>query len=106
MTELMLADLDVLEKRRDRAHKLARSNDADAKLEFELVREMAAQLGEGKIPTYDKNNPKVAALVKSFELLTLMPAFVCAEHRRGDFQEFRCESQGEASGGVCCTARP
>ena len=41
MTELMLADLDVLEKRRDRAHKLARSNDADAKLEFELVKELS-----------------------------------------------------------------
>ncbi len=88
MTELMLADLDVLEKRRDRAHKLARSNDADAKLEFELVKEMAAQLGEGKIPTYDKDNPKVAALVKSFELLTLMPAFVCANTDEETFKNF------------------
>ena len=39
-TELMLADLEMLEKRRDKAHKIARSNDADAKLEYELIKSL------------------------------------------------------------------
>ncbi|MBO5924513.1 MAG: redox-regulated ATPase YchF, partial [Lentisphaeria bacterium] len=41
-TELMLADLEMVEKRRDKASKLARSNDPDAKLEFELLKDIAA----------------------------------------------------------------
>ena len=38
LTELMLADLESLEKRRDKAYKLARANDPDAKLEYELIK--------------------------------------------------------------------
>ncbi len=88
MTELMLADLEVIEKRRDHAYKLARSNDADAKLEYELLKYMATELGEGRIPAYDKDNPKVVSLVKSFGLLTLMPAFVCANTDEETFKDF------------------
>ena len=77
-TELMLADLEVLEKRRDRAHKLARSNDADAKLELELIRSMIADLEDGRMPTYDKSDAKVKAIVESCGLLTVKSAFICA----------------------------
>ncbi len=96
LTELMLADLDMLEKRRDKAHKLARSNDADAKLEFELIKDLAEQLSDGKRPAYDENNPKVAELVKSFGLLSLMPAFVCANTDENTFRNFTEDPRAKA----------
>lgn len=77
-TELMLADLEVLEKRRDRAHKLARSNDPDAKLELELVKSMIADLEDGRLPRFDRDDAKVKAIVDSCGLLTVKPAFICA----------------------------
>lgn len=77
-TELQLADLEMLEKRRDRASKLARSNDPDAKLEFELIRDLAAQLAEGRRLEYDRDNPKVMEIVSHLGLFSTMPAFICA----------------------------
>ena len=88
-TELQLADLEMLEKRRDKASKLARSNDPDAKLEFELTRDLAAQLSEGRRPEYDHDNPKVAEIVRQLGLFSTMPAFICAntdEAGAADFQ--------------------
>ena len=77
-TELQLADLEMLEKRRDKASKLARSNDPDAKLEFELIRDLAAQLAEGRRLAYDRDNPKVMEIVSRLGLFSTMPAFICA----------------------------
>ncbi|MCQ2379235.1 MAG: redox-regulated ATPase YchF, partial [Victivallaceae bacterium] len=77
-TELMLADLEVMEKRRDRAHKMARTLDADAKFEYDLVCDFHKQLSEGKIPLYDKEDERTVALVESFGLLTVKPSFICA----------------------------
>lgn len=88
-TELMLADLEMIEKRRDKASKLARSNDPDAKLEFELLKDIAAQLSEGRRPEYDVNNPKVADLVKGFGLLSTMPAFICANTDESGVADFK-----------------
>ena len=77
-TELMLADLDMLEKRRDKAHKLARSNDADAKLEYELIKSMIADLENGIAPRYDRDDKNIRSMVENFGLLTVKPAFICA----------------------------
>jgi GTP-binding protein YchF len=77
-TELMLSDLEMLEKRRDKAYKNARSNDPDAKAEYELIISMIADLSEGRAPRYDKDDPKMKALAENFGLLTVKPAFVCA----------------------------
>ncbi len=89
ITELMLSDLEVLEKRRDKASKLARSNDADAKLEFELLKDLAAQLSEGRLPEYDRDSPKVVELVKSFSLFSTMPAFICANTDEAGAADFK-----------------
>ncbi len=88
MTELMLSDLELLEKRRDKAHKLARSNDPEAKLEYEVICSLIEQLSDGKVPQYDKSAPKVVDFVKSLGLLTLMPAFVCANTDEEGFRNF------------------
>ena len=92
-TELMLADLEMLEKRRDRAHKLARSNDADAKLEYEIIRSMIADLEQGNAPAYDKDDQKVRAMVENCGLLTVKPAFVCANVGEDQIADFtNCEA--------------
>ncbi len=88
ITELMLADLDMLEKRRDKANKLARSNDPDAKLEYEIICDFVKQLSDGNIPKYDKGNPKIDALIHTFGMLTLMPAFICANTDEDTFRNF------------------
>ncbi len=96
MTELMLADLDMLEKKRDKSAKLARSNDPDAKLEFELLKELAAQLADGRFPEYDRNDPKVAAVVAQLGLLTVMPAFICANTDEETFRNFGSSEAAKA----------
>ncbi len=87
-TELMLSDLEMLEKRRDKAHKLARSNDPDAKLEYDLIVDLIKQLEAGSMPDFDRNDPKIAALVASFGLLTAKPAFVCANVGENEIADF------------------
>ena len=77
-TELMLADLEMLEKRRDKAYKIARSNDPDAKAEYDLIVAMIADLEQGRRPRFDRDDPRVKTLVGSFGLLTVKPAFICA----------------------------
>ena len=86
-TELMLSDLEMLEKRRDRASKLARSNDPDSKREFELLKEFTSALADGRIPEYDREDPKTCEIVSSFGMLCDKPAFICAnigEDQLGD----------------------
>jgi GTP-binding protein YchF len=77
-TELLLSDLEMMEKRRDKAYKLARTNDPDAKFEYETIADICKQLADGKVPEYDKENEKVVKVVSSLEMLTLKPSFVCA----------------------------
>ena len=91
ITELMLSDLEMLEKRRDKIYKLARSNDADAKRELEVVKDLIVQLEDGKLPTYDKETPKIAEFVESLQLLTLMPAFICANTDEEGFRNFNTD---------------
>ncbi len=94
MTELMLADLESLEHRRDKAYKLARGGDPDVKFEYDLIVSLAQQLEEGRIPEYDRENPKAAELVRGFGLLSMMPAFICANTDEAGFAEF---GQSDAS---------
>ncbi len=94
MTELMLADLEMLEKRRDKAHKSGRGHDPEAQFEYELTKSLSEQLAEGKTPEYDREDPKTVAAVESFGLLTVKPAFVCANIGEDQISDF--ESLPEA----------
>ncbi len=94
MTELMLADMEIMERRRDHAHKQARTGDADAKFEYNLILDVIRQLGEGRRPEYDREDPKAVALMQSFQLLSTMPSFICANTDENTFVNF-----GESDGG-------
>ena len=92
-TELMLSDLEMLEKRRDKAYKNARSNDPDAKAEYEAIVSMIKDLESGNAPSYDKDDPKIKAMVENFGLLSVKPAFICAnvgENQAADYTS--CEA--------------
>lgn len=49
LTELMLADLDHLNNKLERARKQIRNADAEAKFEFELASSFAEELGQRQI---------------------------------------------------------
>ncbi len=88
MTELMLADLDMLEKRLAKSRKLAANGDASVKTELELASDFAARLGEGLRPEWDRSDPAVCAAVKNLGLLTTMPAFICANTDEDTYRNF------------------
>ncbi len=92
LTELMLADLDFLQNKLEKSKKMMR--DPEMKLEFELIQSFIKDLENGTIPTWDKEDPKVRAIVNSFQMLTTMPAFVCANV---DETAFRSFGQDDAS---------
>ena len=81
LTELMLADLELLQKKVDHSRKQARSGDPEVKAELELAQAFIANLEQGKLPSYDREDPKL-------DLLTLTPAFVCANTDEDSFRNF------------------
>ena len=88
MTELMLADLEYLEKQLEKSRKLLRSGDAETKAQLELMGRFAQQLGDGKRPEYDLDNPQEVALTRKIGLLSLKPAFICANTDEESFLNF------------------
>ena len=86
LTELMLADIEVLEKRIEKGKKLTRcGGTAEAKAEVELAETFLESLNKGVIPTYDKTDATQEAIVKQ---ITLTPAFVCANTDEEHFRSF------------------
>ncbi len=81
-TELMLSDLDALSKRKDRLEKLVKSQDKDAKTEYELITKIEALLSDGKpargfvLPNGDVNGALLANIKGS--LLTAKPTMFVA----------------------------
>ena len=89
LTELMLADLEFLQKKVDKTRKLTRCGaDAETMQELELAESFLASLNDGKIPVYDKTDAAVDKIAKSMQLLTLTPAFVCANTDEASFKAF------------------
>ncbi|QSH40566.1 redox-regulated ATPase YchF [Lentisphaerota bacterium ZTH] len=88
MTELMLADMEMLERRLEKNKKLMRSNDPDIKLEMELTQQFARQLEDGQRPDYNREDKRQQAVVKQLGLLTVMPAFICANVDEENFRQF------------------
>ncbi|MBP5182605.1 MAG: redox-regulated ATPase YchF [Lentisphaeria bacterium] len=88
LTELMLADLEHLHNKLEKAGKLARSGDAEIKFQLELASELAKTLEEGRLPHPDKSDPKVKNALADLQLLTLMPAFICANCNEESFKTF------------------
>ena len=77
-TELMLADLDSLEKRVDNLTKKAKGNDKDAKEQLELVNRALVLLREGKPARFLERKPEEERAFRMLGLLTSKPVlYVC-----------------------------
>ena len=77
-TELMLADLESLEKRRQPLDKKARSGDKDSKAQDALIDKALVLLREGKPARVAKIAPEEEALWRTLQLLTAKPVlYVC-----------------------------
>ncbi|ABE41218.1 redox-regulated ATPase YchF [Rhodopseudomonas pseudopalustris] len=77
-TELMLADLDSLEKRVDNLTKKAKGNDKDAKEQLELVNRALTLLREGKPARFLERKPEEERAFRMLGLLTSKPVlYVC-----------------------------
>jgi ribosome-binding ATPase len=77
ITELALSDLEVVERRIERTNKKARSGDKDALKELEILKYFYDILADGSIPEYGENEDR-NALLKELNLLSTLPAFICA----------------------------
>jgi len=87
ITELLLSDLEAIERRLEKSKK-TRSQEKEAKIELELLQSCATALGNGEIPTYDKSNPTQCELIKSYGLISMMPAFIIANTDEDTFRTF------------------
>jgi GTP-binding protein YchF len=105
-TELMLADLESLERRVDALEKRIRGQDKEAKETLDLVNRSLALLREGKPARFVERKPEEEKLFHSLGLLTSMPVlYVCnvdeASAATGNEYsravEKRAEEEGEAS---------
>jgi GTP-binding protein YchF len=77
-TELMLADMDSLEKRVNAAQKKARGGDKEAKAQLDVMEPILALLRDGKPGRVFKPTPDQAEIVKQLQLLTTKPVlYVC-----------------------------
>src|SRR6201997_446703 len=77
-TELMLADLDSLERRVDALSKKAKGNDKEAKETLDLVNRALALLRDGKPARFTERKPEEEKLFHSLGLLTSLPVlYVC-----------------------------
>ncbi len=77
-TELILADLESVEKRRNKQQKAAKSGDKKAQAEIDLADRLEPHLSSGQFAYSLEMSPEEAALLKQFFLLTAKPTlFAC-----------------------------
>ena len=84
-TELLLADLDALEKKLDKTKKLARGGDKKLNFEVELLEKLVRHCGDGLLANSIEYSPEEFEVSKSFHLLTNKPilyvANILTKHR-------------------------
>lgn len=86
-TELMLADLDTVEKRLQRIEKAARSTaDKKLKLEYETLKRLQEALGQGKAARSVEFNEFEQPIVRDLHLLTSKPVLYACNVSEEDFQ--------------------
>jgi GTP-binding protein YchF len=102
-TELMLADLDSLERRVDALEKKAKGNDKEAKETLDLVRRALALLREGKPARLLARKPEEEKMFHALGLITALPVlYVCnveeASAASGNDFSAKVEARAKAEG--------
>ena len=104
-TELMLADLESLEKRVDALEKKAKGNDKEAKEALDLIKRCLVPLRDGKPARVVERKPEEEKLFHSLGLLTSAPVlYACnvdeAHAATGNEFSKRVEERAKAEGAV------
>jgi len=86
-TELILADLDSVERRMERLAKRAKSGEKEAKQELALLERVQPVLAAGKPARVLEMDPEEARLLKTFQLLTAKPVLFVANVAEEDLPE-------------------
>jgi GTP-binding protein YchF len=73
--ELILSDLESVNKRILKCEKLLKTNDKDNKIQYELLQKIRTELEKGKLINLNNFNFEEQEIVKSFHLLTSKPTF-------------------------------
>ena len=107
-TELMLADLDSLEKRVDNLAKKAKGNDKDAKEQLDLVNRALVLLREGKPARGLERKPEEEKAFHMLGLMTSLPVlYVCnvdeASAATGNEYSRQVEERAKLEGEGCVT---
>lgn len=99
LTELMLADLEFLQQKQAKAKKSTRCaapTDPTTKLDMELTARFIASLENGQLPEYDHSDAEESKVAQAMQLLTLIPAFVCANTDEETYKNFGKEPLSQA----------
>ncbi len=88
MTELMIADMEGLQRRLEKNKKLLRNGDAETKYELELCQKYAKNLEDGLLPKINREDEKEVEAAGRLNLLTVKPAFVIANSDEETFMDF------------------
>src|SRR5690606_17525806 len=105
-TELMLADLESLERRRVPLEKKAKSGEKEAKIQLAVIDKALALLREGKPARLAEVTPEEEPLFKQLQLLTAKPVlYVCnvdeASAATGNEYSRKVEERAKAEGAGC-----
>jgi GTP-binding protein YchF len=104
-TELMLADLDSLEKRIAQIEKKAKTGDKEAKVQFAVMEKPLLLLREGKPARLAEIAPEEMSAFRALQLLTSKPVvYVCnveeASAAHGNAYSKQVEDRAKAEGAV------
>lgn len=100
LTELILADLESVQKQIDRVSKKAKTGDKDAKKELALLEHYESFLAEGKLAiTLELTDEDDKKLAKQFQLLTNKAFIIVANTSEADFANFDEASFRQKIGG-------
>lgn len=95
-SELLLADLQTLEKRLEKAESEARSGDKEKKLYHELLRLVKERLTEGKLASNIELSEEEVAKLRDLHLLTMKPNFYVINLHENDLGTFDIEKVRQA----------
>ena len=87
-TELCLADLESVEKRKQRIEKIAKSGDKDARAELPLLERIIEGLGEAKPVRAQGLNEEELEMIKELTLLTAKPSLYVANISEDEVSDY------------------
>ncbi len=96
-TELALADLASLQKRRDRLQKQLHAGDKTANAENAIIEKLSAHLDSGKPAITAELSPEEKAIARGFFLLTSKPTIFACNVAESDLAAISSGDQGSAT---------